>query len=94
MLLCSDSLFGAGVMDGKLKVMRLSKNGLESGIFDKTKLELTEQHYVETSTGVSAATFFQFPGIESKYGKLVQEFIVLGSEEGMIFVYDYTRYKQ
>ena len=90
LLLCSDSLFGAGVMDGKLKVMRLAKNQLESGLSGKTKLEMTEQHFVETSTGVSAASFFKFP---SKDGKLNQEFIVLGSEGGTIFVYDYTRFK-
>ena len=47
-ILCADAMFGASLMDGKFKVIRVKESVFE------------EVHYMETTHGVSAIEFFQF----------------------------------
>ena len=47
-LLCADAMYGASLMDGKLKVLRINESVFE------------EVHFMETTHGVSAVEFFQF----------------------------------
>lgn len=58
-------------------------------------LEMTEAHFIETSWGVSCSKFFSFSGVDPVTNEsMLQDFIVLGYEDGSIHVYDYTRYFQ
>ena len=63
-------------MDGKLRVLNVEKDGLR----------MTEEHFVETSWGVTAHLYISFSQTQ-------QEFIILGYQDGSVHVYDYTRYK-
>ena len=45
-LLCADSMYGASLMDGKFKVLRVKESVFE------------EVHFMETTHGVTAVEFF------------------------------------
>ena len=87
LLMCCDSLYAAGTMDGKLKFLTLSSRGEGTMQMQRPGIETRESHYIETTWGVCAAQFFKF---ENSGG--CQEFVVLGYEDGSIHVYDYTRF--
>ena len=46
-LLCGDSMYGSSLMDGKIKVIQVDENG-----------GCSEKHYMETTWGVCAISFF------------------------------------
>ena len=63
-------------MDGKIRVVSLEKEGLK----------MMEEHFVETSWGVTCHHYLRF-------SLTSQEFILLGYQDGSLHIYDYTRYK-
>ena len=72
-------MYGANIMDGKLKVFTLQD------LVESTPKMLKETHFVETSYGVVDSEYFAFgPG---------SEYIVSGLDDGTVSVYDYTQNK-
>jgi WD40 repeat protein len=79
-ILCADSLYGGSLMDGKLKVITLTSSN--------NTYSYSLNHFIETSSGISAFEEFKFVDED---GKDVS-FVVLGCEDGSIHVYDLSKY--
>jgi len=58
-LLCSDSMYGSCLMDGKMKILKLSAEQ-PSEESKSVNPSMEELHYVETTFGVSVTQLFQF----------------------------------
>ena len=55
-MLCSDAMYGSQLMDGKIKVLKISGQGAAG----EESVVIEEEHFVETTYGVRASQFFQF----------------------------------